>query len=140
MAEAPPFTETDQPPMGSDRAFGLVFAGVFVIIGFWPLLNGATPFWWSFVVSAVFAATALARPGLLHPLNRIWHRFGLLLHRFISPIVLGLVFFLVLTPTGLIMRLITRDPLNLEVGNAKSTYWHVTSERVKSRESLNNQF
>lgn len=140
MLEANSRNDPNQAPASSDRSFGLVFAGVFAVIGCWPLLDGGTPLWWGFALSLAFGLIAFARPRLLNPLNRIWYRFGMLLHRVTSPIVLGLVFFAVLTPTGILIRLVKKDPLNLKNGEAGTTFWNVPGERIKSPESLRNQF
>src|SRR5712672_789619 len=99
-----PTIDRGPAPESSDRSFGFVFAVVFAIIGCWPLIHGAAPRWWALGLGAAFAALALARPQLLHPLNRAWLAFGRLLHRVVSPLVMGMVFFTVVTPTGWIMR------------------------------------
>ena len=91
---------------GSERTFGLVFAAVFVLVGAWPLIGAAQPRWWAFAVAAAFAIAALAAPALLRPLNWAWHQFGLMLHRVVSPLVMGAIFFLCVTPVALIMRLL----------------------------------
>ena len=107
----------------SDRAFGVVFSGVFTVIGLWPLLGGGPPRWWSLVVAAVLVALAWLRPLWLAPLNRWWTRFGLLLHRIVSPIIMGVLFFAVITPFGLGWRLVRRDPMSLRFDSEASTYW-----------------
>lgn len=132
--------EVDAGGGSSDHAFGGVFTVVFGIIGLWPLLDGGAPLWWSLGLSLAFAVCATTCPRLLKPLNRVWTRFGMLLHRITSPVMLGLVFFAVLTPTGLIMRLVKKDPLDIEIGVARSSFWHSVSERTKSAASLRNQF
>lgn len=109
--------------IGSDRAFGLVFSAVFAIIGGWPLIARDEPRWWAVVIVAVLLPVALIRPALLAPLNRLWFRFGLLLHRVVSPIILGLLFFLTVTPTALIMRALGKDPLRLRMEPDAATYW-----------------
>jgi Saxitoxin biosynthesis operon protein SxtJ len=107
----------------SNRAFGFVFAGVFALIGAMPLAWGHGMRMWSLVVGAVFLAVALALPATLGPLNRVWLRFGLLLHRVVSPIVLGIMFFLVVTPLGVAMRAFGKDLLRLRYDRQASTYW-----------------
>ena len=82
----------------SDRSFGLVFAAVFTIIGLWPLISSSGVRWWSLAIALVFAGVAFARPSLLAPLNLLWTKFGLLLNRIVSPLVMGLLFFVVITP------------------------------------------
>ena len=125
----------------SDRTFGIVFAVVFAIIGLWPLLGEpAPPRWWSLGVGAVFLILAFVLPRVLAPLNRLWLRFGLLLHRIVNPIVLGAMFYVVITPVGLLRRLISRDPLSLRRDSARSSYWVVREEPGPSPASMKQQF
>jgi len=90
---------------GSDRSFGYVFAVVFALIGLFPLWRLEAPRWWSLAIAVGFAVIAAVYPGVLGPLNRLWLAFGKLLHRIVSPLVMGAVYFLAVTPTGLLMRL-----------------------------------
>ena len=126
--------------MGSDRAFGLVFAGVFAIVALVPLISGGGPRWWALAVAAGFAALALARPAVLRPLNRLWFRFGLLLHRIVSPIVMGVLFFLTVTPIGLAMRLRHRDLLRQKLDRKAASYWVEIDPEESSKGSMRNQF
>lgn len=111
------------PEGGSDRAFGLVFAAVFAIIGCWPLLKSGPVRLWSLALAVVFLALAVAVPRVLAPLNKVWLRFGLLLGRIVSPIVLFLVYVVAVVPTALLMRLSGKDPLRRSFDPAASTYW-----------------
>jgi predicted membrane metal-binding protein len=113
-------TEVQGP---SDRSFGITFAVVFVIIGLWPLLGDGTIRDWALIVAGIFLVAALARPRILAPLNAIWLRFGLLLHRVVSPVVLGLVYWVTVVPTGLIMRALGKRPLQLEFDPDTDSYW-----------------
>ncbi len=124
----------------SDRAFGIVFAVVFVIIGTLPLLWGDAVRTWSLAIGAVFLATAFLLPSLLAPLNRLWTRFGLLLHRIVSPIVLGIMFFAVITPMGLARRALGKDSLRLRYDPAASSYWVDREPPGPPPETLDNQF
>ena len=108
---------------GSEKSFGVVFAVVFLIVGGFPLLGGAPPAYWAFGISAVFLALALARPGTLRPLNRLWHLVGLGLAKVVNPLVLGFLFFAVITPMALIMRMMGKDPLRLGFEPGADTYW-----------------
>jgi predicted membrane metal-binding protein len=117
------FSRDGEVKQGSDRSFGLVFAGFFTLVGLWPLFNGLDPRWWAFGVAVGFAAIATVAPGVLAPLNRLWHQFGLLLNRIVSPVALGLAFFLAVTPTGLIMRLLGKDMLQLKFDREAKSYW-----------------
>ena len=120
----------------SNRNFGIVFSIVFLIISLWPLLNQNDIRIWSLIISVIFLVLGLINSKLLLPLNKIWFKFGLMLGNFIAPIVMGIVYFMVVTPTGLIMRLLGKDLLNLKKNN-KDTYW---IEKDNSNNDLKNQF
>ncbi len=126
--------------LGSDRSFGCVFVAVFVVIALWPLWGGLMPRWWALAVAAAFLVPAIAVPRLLRPLNRLWHRFGLGLARVVSPIVLGLLFYLVVTPIGLVMRLAGKDPLRLQRDPKADTYWIERNPPGPKPDSMKNQF
>ena len=120
----------------SNRNFGIVFSIVFLIISLWPLLSQNDIRIWSLIISGIFLVLGLINSKLLLPLNKIWFKFGILLGNFIAPIVMGVVYFMVVTPTGLIMRLLGKDLLNLKKNN-KDTYW---IEKDNSNNDLKNQF
>lgn len=124
----------------SNRTLGLVFATVFLIIAVFPLFFGGALRWWSLAVAAAFAVVALVLPGVLTPLNRAWTRFGLLLHKIVSPIVLGFLFYIVVTPLGLLMRLLGKDPLRLRWDRRSSTYWIERKPAGPKPETLSDQF
>lgn len=107
----------------SDRSFGLVFAAFFLIIALLPLLHGHDIRLWAAVVSFAFGAVSLTAPAILAPLNRLWTRFGVLLHRTVSPVALGVMYYGVITPTGLLMRLSGKDSLRLRIDKSASSYW-----------------
>ena len=119
----------------SNRNFGIVFFIVFLIIALWPLLNQNEIRIWSLIISFIFFVLGLINSKLLTPLNKIWFKFGILLGNIISPIVMGIVFFLVVTPTGLIMRLFRKDILKLK--NNKDSYW---IDKDNTNSSMRNQF
>jgi hypothetical protein len=108
---------------GSNRSFGIVFAVVFGLIGAWPLVSGNPPRLWAAGIAIAFAIVALAAPHWLAPLNRLWFRVGLLLHRVVNPVVMGLIFFLTVVPIGLLMRAFGKDPLRLRREPAADSYW-----------------
>ena len=108
---------------GSDRGFGFVFAAVFAIISLWPLAGGGGVRIWAIAIAALFFAAALVRPDILRPLNRLWFRFGLLLGRIVSPVVMAVVFFVAVTPTALIMRAFAKDLLRLNFDPGADSYW-----------------
>ena len=120
----------------SNRNFGIVFFIVFLIIALWPILKQNEIRIWSLIISFIFFVLGLINSKLLTPLNKLWFKFGLLLGNFISPIIMGLVFFLVVTPTGLFMRLIGKDLLNLNKKNVKS-YW---IDKTGPKSKMKNQF
>lgn len=120
--------------------FGLVFAGFFGIVGLFPLLGDGAVRIWSLVVGAAFLAAALLVPHLLRPLNLVWFRFGLLLHKVTNPLIMGVIFFLVLTPTGLLMRLTGRDLLSLKLDRDASSYWVLRDPPGPAPESMERQF
>ena len=124
----------------SDRFFGFVFAAVFLIIAFYPLLNAAGIRIWAVVISGLFLLLAAFVPHVLAPANRLWTKFGLLLHNIVSPIALGILFFLVVTPTGLLLRLFGKDPLRLRFDPAAASYWIKRDPPGPAADSLNNQF
>jgi len=108
----------------SDRAFGLVFACLFALLGVSMMIVGKSPAYpWFLLAGALFFAAAFIAPGVLAPLNRIWTRFGLLLHAIVSPVVLGSIFYLVVMPIGLAMRLFGKAPLRLRFEPEAKTYW-----------------
>ena len=109
--------------IGSNRSFGIIFSIFLLIVGLWPLLNENEPRIWALIISLIFLILGLLNSVLLGPLNRLWIKFGELLGRIISPIVMGIVYFFVVTPIGLVMRFFFRkDLLNLKFSK-KSTYW-----------------
>lgn len=124
----------------SNRSFGWVFTGVFLLVGAAPLLFGAGLRWWSLVAAAGIAAVTLLRPALLAVPNRLWMQFGLLLGRVVSPVVIGILFFVVFTPFGVVMRAFGHDPLRLKRDPRASTYWVEREPPGPAPESMRNQF
>lgn len=124
----------------SDRAFGVVFTVVFLIIGLWPLMGGGSPRLWALIMAGLILATAIIHPVLLAPFNRLWARFGLLLHKVTNPIIMGLVFFVTVTPTALIMKMMGKDPLNRKIDRNAKSYWIERQPPGPSPETMKNQF
>jgi hypothetical protein len=124
----------------SDRAFGLVFAAAFFLVALWPLFHKEPFRWWACAVAGVFLVIALARPALLAVLNRMWMKLGILLGKIVSPVALGLLFFLILTPLGAIMRLVGKDPLRLKFDPSASSYWIRREPPGPPPDSMTNQF
>ena len=122
----------------SDRSFGLVFTVVFTLVGLLPLWRGAAPRWWAVGVAVVIALLALLFPRALAPANRIWLRIGLLLHKIVNPIVMGVIFYLVVTPFGLVMRRRRKGlTATLRPDNSATTYW---ISRTDASSPMNQQF
>tara|TARA_B100000787_G_scaffold165745_1_gene150047 strand:- start:1002 stop:1391 length:390 start_codon:yes stop_codon:yes gene_type:complete len=115
----------------TNKNFGIVFFVVFLLISIYPLINDKEIRVWSLIISLFFLIFGLINSNILTPLNKIWFKFGILLGNFVSPIVMGLVFFLVVTPISLLMKLFDKDVLNLKKSNSKS-YW-VEKSGPKSR-------
>lgn len=124
----------------SDRSFGLVFAGVFLLIAAWPIWYGAAPRWWAAGIAAVFAVVAVMRPALLTGLNRQWTKLGVLLGKIVSPIALGVLFYGVLAPIGVVMRIAGKDPLRLKRDAGTASYWIRREPPGPPRDSMGNQF
>ena len=122
--------------VGSNKSFGIVFFVVFLIIGLYPLINEDNVRIWSIIISIIFLILGLINSQILTPLNILWFKFGMLLGKFVSPIVMGLVFFLVVTPTGLIMKLFNKDLLKLRK-NKNSSYW---IKKPETKSEMKNQF
>ena len=126
----------DDIKIGSNRSFGIVFFVVFLLIGFYPLLNEGNLRIWSVIISIVFFILGLLNSKILTPLNKVWFRFGLFLGKIISPLIMGIIFFFVVTPIGIFLRIIKKDVINLKFNSDKS-YW-IKKSKIKSK--MKNQF
>ena len=122
--------------ISSNKNFGIVFFIVFLLIALWPLLNNSEIRLWSLITSIIFLVLGLFNSKLLTPLNKAWFKFGILLGNFIAPIVMGIIFFFVVTPTGILMKLLGKDLIKLKKNNNK-TYW---IEKKDMKSSMKNQF
>ena len=122
--------------ISSNKNFGIVFFIVFLLIALWPLLNNSEIRLWSLITSIIFLVLGLFNSKLLTPLNKVWFKFGILLGNFIAPIVMGIIFFFVVTPTGILMKLLGKDLIKLKKNNNK-TYW---IEKKDMKSSMKNQF
>ena len=120
----------------TNRNFGIVFFIVFLIIGIYPMLNEEDVRFWSLIISVIFLILGILNSEVLTPLNKIWFKFGIFLGKIFSPLIMALIFFLVVTPIGLIMRFIGKDVLNLKFNNDKS-YW---VEKKGPKSKMKNQF
>ncbi len=126
----------DEIKLGSNRSFGIVFFIVFLLIALYPLISSGEIRIWSLIVSLTFLILGLINSKILNPLNKLWFKFGLFLGKIISPIIMGVIFFLVVTPIGLIMKTLRKDLLNLKY-NKNTTYW---IEKSGPKSKMKNQF
>ena len=110
--------------VSSNKSFGIVFSIFFLLISIYPLLNNDPIYYWSLFVSFIFLVLGLMNSKILSPLNLLWFKFGILLGKIVSPIVMGIIFFLVVTPISIILKIFSKDVLNLKFNNNK-TYWIV---------------
>jgi len=124
----------------SNRGFGLVMAGAFLLISILPLFHGETPRWWASGIAVVLALVAMVKPVLLSGLNRLWGKLGGLLSKVVSPVVLGVLFYCVLTPAGAMMRWTGKDPLRLERDPGMKSYWIPREPPGPPPDSMTNQF
>ena len=129
-------TKKNNIKLPSNRSFGVVFFIVFLIIALYPLIYNEEIRVWSLIICLTFLLLGLLNSKILTPLNKIWFKFGLLLGRVISPIIMGIIFFLVVTPIGFLMRMLKKDLLNLKFNNNKS-YW---IEKTEPKSKMKNQF
>ena len=134
------YVRQDKVVSSSNRAFGLVFASVFALIGCLPLLFGRPLKPWAVATSGIFLLAALLLPAALAPLNRLWTKLGLLLHHIISPVALAIVFFVAIAPMGLLMRMFGKDPLRLRFDPNATTYWIDREPPGPPPQSLRDQF
>ena len=120
----------------SNRSFGIVFFVVFLLIALYPITYSEEIRVWSLIISLIFLILGLLKSKILTPLNKFWFKFGIFLGKIISPVIMGIIFFLVVTPIGLIMRLLRKDVLNLKYNKNKS-YW---IEKKGPKSKMKNQF
>ncbi len=135
-----PFSRSEEIKQSSDRSFGIVFTVVFAVIGLWPMLGDGQIRVWSISIAGLLLAISVIRPAILAPLNRLWTRFGLLLHRITNPIIMGFVFFLAVTPTAVILKLMGKDPLRRGFDREAKSYWIERTPPGPEPETMKNQF
>jgi len=126
----------DDVKISSNRSFGLVFFIVFLLIAFYPLINQGEIRIWSALISLLFLILGIINSKILTPLNKVWFKFGIFLGKLISPVVMGIIFFLVVTPIAFLMRMLKKDLLNLKF-NKNSSYW---IEKTDPKSTMKNQF
>ena len=126
----------DDIKIGSNRSFGIVFFIVFLLIAIYPLINQGEIRVWSVLISLLFLILGIINSKILTPLNKAWFKFGIFLGKIISPIVMGIIFFLFVTPIAFLMRILKKDLLNLKY-NKNSSYW---IEKTDPKSTMKNQF
>ena len=126
----------DDIKISSNRSFGIVFFVVFFLIALYPLIHNEEIRIWSLIISLIFLILGLINSRILTPLNKLWFKFGILLGKIVSPVIMGIIFFLVVTPIGFIMRILGKDVLNLKFNENKS-YW---IEKTGPKSKMKNQF
>ena len=126
----------DDIKVSSNRSFGIVFFIVFLLIALYPLINQGEFRLWSLIISFIFFILGILNSKILTPLNKLWFKFGIFLGKIVSPIIMGIIFFFVVTPIGILMRVLGKDVLNLKYHNNKS-YW---IEKTGPKSKMKNQF
>jgi len=126
--------------ISSDRSFGLVFAGLFALLGTSSVYHSGTRWYYWFPLAALFGVLAYIAPGVLAPLNRLWAKFGHLLHMIISPVLLGILFYLCISPIGFLMRLVGKDPMRRKFEPTTKSYWIARTPPGPAPETFKNQF
>ncbi len=126
----------DKIKISSNRSFGIVFFIVFLLIGLYPLTNGNSLYVWALIISFTFLFLGILNSRVLTSLNIIWSKFGIFLSKFFGPLIVGIIFFLIVTPIGLLMRIFKKDLLNLKFNSNKS-YW---IKKTGPKSKMKNQF
>ena len=126
--------------IGSNKSFGIVFAVVFFVIALWPLMDEGNFRVWALVTGIILFLISFIYPSIYKPFNYIWFKFGLLLGKIVTPIVMGFLYFFTITPTALIMRTLKKRPLDLEFDDSQDSYWKYRDPPGPSSESMKNQF
>ena len=134
------FSRAQDIKASSNRSFGVVITIVLLVVGLWPLVSGEALRRWPLIAAAVVLLLTLVAPALLRIPNRLWLRFGLLLNRFISPVVLAFLFYVVVTPMGVLMRRFAKDNLRLRRNDTDESYWITRDPPGPKPDSLSNQF
>jgi len=130
----------DEIIVGSERAFGVVFAIVFAVIAAWPLLSGAAPRWWAVAIAVAFIAAGYFFPIVLKPLNIVWFKIGMLMYKVVNPLTMAMLYVTTIIPIGLIFKVMGKDPLKLKMDKSVSSYWIERDPPGPEPESMKDQF
>ena len=122
--------------INSNRSFGIVFFLVFILIALYPIINQGEVRIWSIFISLFFLILGIINSSILTPLNKLWFKFGIFLGKMISPLIMGIIFFLVVTPIAFFMRLLGKDLLNLKFNNDKSYWIQKTGPKSKMKDQF----
>lgn len=133
-------SNNDAPKMLGERSFGLIFAFIFTVIGLFPMISGGEWREWSLITAGVIATVALLVPIVLRPANIAWMHFGQFMHKIINPILMGLVFFVTVVPTGLVLKVLGKDPMRRRFEPDQSSYWITRTPDTQAKENFDNQF
>jgi hypothetical protein len=124
----------------TERSFGLVFAFVFSLVGVWPMRVGAPPRPWALALAALFLTTGLLRPALLAPMNAAWFRLGVILHSIVNPVIMAVIYYGGVVPTGVALKLLGKDVLRLKRDRSAGSYWIVRQPPGPAPSSMRKQF
>jgi hypothetical protein len=127
-------------PRSSDRNFGLIVGGVLALGSVWPLLHAGAPRWPLLAIGAALVLAALVRPAVLAPLNFVWFRIGMVLQKYINPVVMAAMFIIAIVPTAIIMRLLRVDPMRRGFDPSASSYWIARESGELASKTMRNQF
>jgi len=134
------YAREEHAARSSDRSFGLVFTAFFLALSLWPMFHGRPPRYWALGLAGALLGAALFYPGILGPFNRVWYRFGMLLNRMISPIVLFILYSALIVPVGFAVRLLGKNLLRLGYESSSPSYWIDRKGSGDQPGSMSNQF
>jgi Saxitoxin biosynthesis operon protein SxtJ len=140
MAANEPVVSHKKVVMGSNRSFGLVFAGFFALVALLPMVHGGSVRWWAVGLAAVFAAVAFFAPRLLQPFNWLWFKLGLLLHHVVNPLIMAAMFYGAMLPMAVLLRWLGKDLLRLKREPDSASYWIPREPPAPTPGSMSKQF
>lgn len=129
-----------KPKQNSELHFALLFSFVFTIIAIYPLFSGQELHIWAIIIALAFLAIGLLKPSVLKPINILWFKFGLLLHTVVSPLIMALIYFSAVLPTGLLLKLFGKDPMRRKYDHSGNSYWIIRNSSESENNNFKNQF